>query len=248
MSLYLIDYENVREKGFDGVEKLTGRDEVIIFYSEFIKNLPFQIHVELMNSKAKYEYFATHKVGKNYLDFQLATFLGYRIAQGGTGNVVIITGDTGFDSIVDFWEERGVTICRKSYISGRPECGKAHKSAAVKTPDTVHKNQPQPVESPLAKPDKEQDGASQVKAVRRRELIIEFPDKYKHMIRSTVIVPGFTIGNYNTIYSAIMKSENTLELNNNIVKAFGTELTGKIYKQIKNVYRVYMHDEYGVDV
>jgi hypothetical protein len=204
--------------------------------------------VELMNSKAKYEYFATHKVGKNYLDFQLATFLGYRIAQGGTGNVVIITGDTGFDSIVDFWEERGVTICRKSYISGRPECGKAHKSAAVKNPDTVHKNQPQPVESPLAKPDKEQDGASQVKAVRRRELIIEFPDKYKHMIRSTVIVPGFTIGNYNTIYSAIMKSENTLELNNNIVKAFGTELTGKIYKQIKNVYRVYMHDEYGVDV
>lgn len=52
MSLYLIDYENVREKGFEGVEKLTGRDEVIIFYSEFIKNLPFQIHVELMNSKA----------------------------------------------------------------------------------------------------------------------------------------------------------------------------------------------------
>ena len=48
MSLYLIDYENVREKGFEGVEKLTGRDEVIIFYSEFIKNLPFQIHVELM--------------------------------------------------------------------------------------------------------------------------------------------------------------------------------------------------------
>ena len=76
MSLYLIDYENVREKGFEGVEKLTGRDEVIIFYSEFIKNLPFHIHVELMNSKAKYEYFATHKVGKNYLDFQLATFLG----------------------------------------------------------------------------------------------------------------------------------------------------------------------------
>lgn len=31
MSLYLIDYENVREKGFEGVEKLTGRDEVIIF-------------------------------------------------------------------------------------------------------------------------------------------------------------------------------------------------------------------------
>ena len=48
MSLYLIDYENVREKGFEGVEKLTGRDEVIIFYSEFIKNLPFQIHVELI--------------------------------------------------------------------------------------------------------------------------------------------------------------------------------------------------------
>ena len=46
MSLYLIDYENVREKGFEGVEKLTGRDEVIIFYSEFIKNLPFQIHVD----------------------------------------------------------------------------------------------------------------------------------------------------------------------------------------------------------
>ncbi len=37
MNYYLVDYENVRAAGFDGVEKLTEEDIVVTFYS---LNLP----------------------------------------------------------------------------------------------------------------------------------------------------------------------------------------------------------------
>ena len=51
------------------------------------------------------EYIETHKVAKNYLDFQLATYLGFLIGKGEKGPVYIISQDTGFDSIVDFCAE-----------------------------------------------------------------------------------------------------------------------------------------------
>ena len=36
----------------------------------------------MMASKAAIEYIETHKVAKNYLDFQLATYLGFLIGKG----------------------------------------------------------------------------------------------------------------------------------------------------------------------
>lgn len=118
MSVYLVDYENVSVLGVDGVKDLKASDKVYIFYGENIKTIPFDKSIELVKSKAQIEFIETKKVGKNYLDFQLATYLGYLIGNGEKGNVRIISKDTGFDSIVDFWKARNINICRKSSIKG----------------------------------------------------------------------------------------------------------------------------------
>lgn len=81
MNLYLIDYENVTDTGFLGVKELTADDTVIVFYSQHTKNISFERHIELSQSPAHFEYIKILKTGKNYLDFQLSTYLGFLIGK-----------------------------------------------------------------------------------------------------------------------------------------------------------------------
>ena len=134
MGIYLVDYENVHNDGVTDIQKLSASDRVVIFYGDSIKSIPFETHVEMMASKAAIEYIETHKVAKNYLDFQLATYLGFLIGKGEKGPVYIISQDTGFDSIVDFWrgrikkrDERGK---RDKRNCGKKEAGKEKTSGS----------------------------------------------------------------------------------------------------------------------
>ncbi|MCR4673802.1 MAG: hypothetical protein K5675_02235 [Lachnospiraceae bacterium] len=117
MKIFLIDYENVNAAGLEGIKKLATGDQVHIFYSDRIKNIPFEKSIELSKSSAKIEYIETHKVAKNYLDFQLSTYLGYLVGKEKEGTFIIVSKDTGFDSVVDFWKGRNVTISRSETIS-----------------------------------------------------------------------------------------------------------------------------------
>ena len=44
MATYLIDYENVYIEGLTGLEYLTKRDEVVIFYTQNRCGLTFELH------------------------------------------------------------------------------------------------------------------------------------------------------------------------------------------------------------
>ena len=81
MAYYLIDFENVKSRGMEGVELLTEEDTVCIFYSDNADSMTFDLHRKLNETKANIIY---HKVAvgtKNALDFQLATYLGYLICE-----------------------------------------------------------------------------------------------------------------------------------------------------------------------
>ena len=110
MGIYLVDYENVHNDGVTDIQKLSASDRVVIFYGDSIKSIPFETHVEMMASKAAIEYIETHKVAKNYLDFQLTTYLGYLVGQTDVKEYYVISKDSGYDSVIDFWNpdrERG---------------------------------------------------------------------------------------------------------------------------------------------
>ena len=114
MSYYLIDFENVKSRGMEGVELLTEEDTVCIFYSDNADCMTFDLHQMLNETKAKIIY---HKVAvgtKNALDFQLATYLGYLICEQQKEdihpNYFIVTKDNGFTSLMVYWKAQGVPV------------------------------------------------------------------------------------------------------------------------------------------
>ena len=59
MAYYLIDFENVKSRGMEGVELLAEEDTVCIFYSDNADSMTFDLHRKLNETKAQIIY---HKV------------------------------------------------------------------------------------------------------------------------------------------------------------------------------------------
>ena len=72
---YLVDFENVNEKGLESSDELGEHDHIYIFYT---KNTP-KISMEVLSkiNKAKL-HFCNIPVGKQSLDMSLVTVLGYK--------------------------------------------------------------------------------------------------------------------------------------------------------------------------
>ena len=51
MAYYLIDFENVKSRGMEGVELLTEEDTVCIFYSDNADSMTFDLHRKLDEGK-----------------------------------------------------------------------------------------------------------------------------------------------------------------------------------------------------
>ena len=116
MATYMIDYENVKTGGLNGISRLTEADRVIIFYSENANRITFDLHKRLMECKASIEYREVLVGGHNALDFQLVTYLGFLIAQDKEGQYLIISNDRGFEYVVNFWRKDGLAIGLLPYL------------------------------------------------------------------------------------------------------------------------------------
>ncbi|MDO4545790.1 MAG: PIN domain-containing protein [Bacillota bacterium] len=122
VNYYLIDYENVKTRGLDGISKLSEEDAVCIFYSEHADNLTFGLHRRINESQASI-YFQRVEVGvKNALDFQLSSYLGYLICENKDNrdiNYYIVTKDNGFSCLVSYWARKKVSVELVVDLSGR---------------------------------------------------------------------------------------------------------------------------------
>ncbi len=104
MAAYLIDYENVKSEGIRGILQLCDQDSVIIFYSHNADTLTFETMDMIFGSKATVRKYKIVRGGKNALDFQLSTYLGYLIHEGKDSCFYIISKDNGFQHVVEFWK------------------------------------------------------------------------------------------------------------------------------------------------
>ena len=126
MAYYLIDYENIN-RTLEGFSNLSAGDTVIFFYTRNMNSLSFDLHREILASNATVEY-ASVSTGKNALDFQLSSYLGYLIAREPSESFVIISRDQGFRTLVDFWRETAdanVTLATRIMGTALPEAPKA---------------------------------------------------------------------------------------------------------------------------
>ena len=119
---YLIDYENVGSEGFKGCGKLRETDIIHLFYTDNSR----KIDLDIINDHGEAK-LVTHKVptGNQSADMHLGSYLGYLIGKECTGQdeeckIVVISKDTGFDHIIEFWKaEENVKISRNEKISGK---------------------------------------------------------------------------------------------------------------------------------
>ena len=121
MNYFLVDYENVKTQGLNGVNKLSEEDTVCIFYSENADSLTFGLHRRLNESKANI-LFQRVEVGlKNALDFQLSSYLGYLIHENidNPYNYFIVTKDKGYESLITYWKKKKINVSIVVDVSGQ---------------------------------------------------------------------------------------------------------------------------------
>lgn len=104
MATYLIDFENVKSDGIRGIAQLGEEDTVVIFYSHNADTITFEAMDMIFSSKANVRKYKIICGGKNALDFQLVTYLGYLIHEAKDSFFYIISKDNGFRHVVDFWK------------------------------------------------------------------------------------------------------------------------------------------------
>lgn len=123
LATYLIDFENVRSDGLRGVNWLSENDTVVIFYSNNADTLTFEAMDLILNSNAAIRKFKIARGGKNALDFQLATYLGFLIHENENPYFYIISRDNGFHYVIDFWKR---TYRYEGYVFCCPSIAEAY--------------------------------------------------------------------------------------------------------------------------
>ncbi len=113
MNYYLIDYENVKVEGLNGIAGLSEQDEVCIFYSKNADTLTFDLARKLQETKATVVYQKVEVGTKNALDFQLSSYLGYLICKREKqrdSHFFVVTKDNGFNALLSYWQQRKMDV------------------------------------------------------------------------------------------------------------------------------------------
>ncbi len=226
--LYLVDYENVSDAGLNGIDKLTPADLVIIFYGSKVKSIAYDSLIAITGSSANIEHIKAEKTAKNYLDFQLTTYLGYKLGQNSFKDIYVISKDSGFDAVVDFWSNKGFSIFRQSSIIIFPD-----KTEANPTKKTKKKN---PKATLGDKTNKKTASDKPAKSSKKSTKKTVNADPVRNELRAALKGCGLTAPEYKKVYDAFSKSKSSLNYNNNLQKAFGNDKTSIIYKSTSKIF------------
>lgn len=114
-SYYLIDTENVGDRWFDLLQKIKKKDRIIIFYTEHhSRHLEEYLIKQIHNPRIIW---LECVAGNNALDYQLIGVLSYLIAKHPESSFYIYSNDRDYQTATEFWQNRGIAVCRKGYTS-----------------------------------------------------------------------------------------------------------------------------------
>ena len=129
---YLVDYENVKSDGLNGIHKLGGNNTVCIFYSRNADRISSELNLHLKESNANIIYRHVEVGMRNALDFQLSSYLGEVITENAGENCkyYIVSKDNGFASLIPFWREKNIDIKIVADVSGKEVLNARDETAA----------------------------------------------------------------------------------------------------------------------
>lgn len=222
MAIFLVDLENVGMSGLKGIEKLSENNRVEIFYGTKTGSIAFDKHVELSRLRVEIDYHKAAKTGKNYLDFQMGTYLGWLIGKGETGKFFIISKDTGYDSVIDFWKTQKpeLTIVRQGQIQS--EKADSTKAGAEK--------------KETAKKAEKKEIAKKKENTKKTE---KLPESVKKKIRKAVKDEKLQGGSYTRLYECVVKYSDKQAFNTALVKTFQQKRGNQLYTLIRDIFTEY---------
>ncbi len=102
--VYLIDFENVHEEGFQAIGRIGEKDAVYCFFTKNVAKISMSA---LAGIKSGQLHFIEAESGKQSLDLALVSYLGYLIGiRPQELYYDIISNDNGFTKAADFWNKR----------------------------------------------------------------------------------------------------------------------------------------------
>lgn len=230
MAVYLIDFENVTSSGIAGVQSLSKDDRVYIFYTANASNMSFAAHLNLLSSPAEISYYNVSNGGKNALDFQLASFLGYLISQGKDKRFFIISNDKGYEHVKCFWEQSG--MAPGVSINGSPS---VKRTLALEKPFTAKIQQSEPEAIEITKPDavEEKLPPQKPKQTNENPTLTDKEIQLNEIFIKTDINDN---DQKNKITALLKEAKGKQDLYRGLIKLFGMDRGVDIYKKLRPEY------------
>lgn len=108
---YLVDTENVGSVWVDLIPTLGKQDCLLLFYTVNSSGISYEDLLKLAGQEEKYQMIQCF-TGRNGLDFQLVSYLGYLIKSNTKAEFIIISNDIGYDAVVRFWSAKDISVSR----------------------------------------------------------------------------------------------------------------------------------------
>ena len=105
MGIYLVDYENVNCPGLNGIEELSKKDVVIVFYITSANRIDISVFKKI---RAKISFILAESGTANALDFQLVTYLCRNAKK--RKDYYIVSGDKGYSPVIHMLQEEGICV------------------------------------------------------------------------------------------------------------------------------------------
>ena len=112
MATFLVDYENAQNEnsshknGLEGVQYLNSGDTLYLFYSQHACKIRTEQLEAIKKSGCDLHAYKLDKTGKNALDFYLTFQVGEIMGAGTDNQIVIVSNDTGFKAVLDFFQQK----------------------------------------------------------------------------------------------------------------------------------------------
>ena len=145
---YMIDSENV---GSTWIDLLQSEEKIdfYIFVTENAKSLNYTLLKQLTQNPRHKINIIECEPGKNSLDFYLSSYVGYLIGKGKHLSYTVVSQDTGYDHVIDYWNREGIDV-RRINTKNDPDKKKARRNQQKQSRPAPFK--PSPAKAAPAKP------------------------------------------------------------------------------------------------
>lgn len=234
---YLVDTENINTCWINIFKQMNRQDQMMLFYTENTPYLSYEYMNDLLRLERKPEMIRC-KTGRNALDFQLVSHLGYLIHTDKTRTYVIVTKDKAYSVVAEYWTEKGfqVACCTPEQLEEKqeaqqmPEEQEQNEKSAKTSDDRKTEKKIEEKSQKSSENKKRQTKAHNAKKKKQRNIRAELgellPKEWKKQDKALL----------SELEKMIAEDEkmDKKELHNKLIRELGAEKGGQLYQILKN--------------